>query len=150
MRILIDSDVISAISSPERAEFKIIRRFLDGLPEVPQIHLSMLTILEVEFNIASFKNDKNRAIQRSNLEVFKDHFEIVQITFKTAETYGKLKQAFKEKTGISKVPLKKHNIDIALASTAIAYDFILVGQDRIYSEHLKTLDARLKHMSWFA
>ena len=73
MKLLIDSDVVSALSSPEFPEYQRIQQFFNQY-HTAKIHLSILTVFEVEFNIASFKSDKHRQQQRDNLNVFKNAF----------------------------------------------------------------------------
>ena len=147
MKLLIDSDVVSALSSPEFPEYQLIQQFFNQY-HTAKIHLSILTVFEVEFNIASFKSDKHRQQQRDNLNVFKNAFGHVDLCFDSATQYGQLKHTFRTRTGTSKSALKRHNIDIALASVAIANDMTLVSEDKIYQEHLQPLDSRLKHLYW--
>jgi len=58
-----------------------------------------------------------------------------------------LKIAYKNHTGISKKDAKKNDIDLLIASTAIALDATLVSNDRIFKT-LSEIDSRLKYENW--
>lgn len=148
MKLLIDSDVISALSSPERPEFQTVQAFFNSFGGKAKIWLSMITVMEIQYNISDIAGQPEKSRLCANLEVFKHKFDITNISFESAEIYGDLKYNFKQRTGISSKALKRHNIDIALASVAIANDMTLVSQDKIYRDHLQHLDARLKHLYW--
>lgn len=148
MKILIDSDVISALSSPEREEYQQIRRFISSMDEAPYIYLSMLTVFEIEFNIASFKNESDRDSMRKSFNAMVEHFNVLNIDLNSARIYGEMKQCLRERTGINKNALKRHNIDIALASVAIANDCTVISRDKIYAEHLQKIDVRLQYQQW--
>jgi len=61
--------------------------------------------------------------------------------------YGDLKARLKSKTGIRKA-IKKHNIDIMLAATALDYNCVLVAKDGIYKDHLMLLNRQLMVEDW--
>lgn len=148
MKLLIDSDVIGALSNPEKAEFQTVQGFFNGFGGKAKIWLSMLTVMEMQYNIADIADPLEKTKLQGNLEVFKQSFDVINLSFESAQIYGDLKHRYKKKTGINQKALKRHNIDIALASIAIANDMTLVSQDKIYQEHLQTVDARLKHLYW--
>lgn len=148
MNFLIDSDVVSALSNPKSLECREAISFLHSFSHPPVLHLSMITVLEVEFNIASFKDKDNKKVMRNVLEDLKSDFNILNLDFNQARIYGELKQGMRNRTGINKNALKRHNIDIALASVAIANDCTLISRDKIYSEHLQVINPDLKHQIW--
>ncbi|MCK5535281.1 MAG: hypothetical protein KAI79_00565 [Bacteroidales bacterium] len=57
-----------------------------------------------------------------------------------ATYYGALKYGFQKSTGINRKAIKKHNIDIMIAATALDYDCILVAKDGIYNDHLALIN----------
>jgi predicted nucleic acid-binding protein len=150
MNILIDSDVVSAFTGSDEVKYQTIQTYFSRFKEPPTIFLSMLTIYEMEYSLAAFieeKQEEKRQVQK-NFELFKETLPNLNLSFESARIYGQLKHQFRQKTGIPKKALKRHNIDIALASIAIAHDCLLVSQDGIYADHLQPLDARLKYQNW--
>lgn len=147
MKYIFDSDAITAfIKADEEDENDIFLNFMETF-ENPEFYISILTIYEYEFGISALKGDDKEKESRI-LDDILDLFEIIPLTRKDAKIYGELKQGFKKKTGINKNALKRHNIDIALASVAIANDYILVAQDSIYSDHLQVINPKLQHLNW--
>jgi len=74
-------------------------------------------------------------------------FYVIPLDIKEMEIYADLKIAYKNYTGISKKDAKKNDIDLLIASTAIALDAILVSNDRIFKT-LSEIDTRLKYENW--
>lgn len=52
----------------------------------------------------------------------------------TAPIFGELKSRLKREKQLSRRAMRKHNIDIMLASTAIGASATLIGMDRIYHD----------------
>ncbi len=48
--------------------------------------------------------------------------------------FGKIKKSIKDLKGLNKENLKKHNIDLMLAASAISESCILVSADKIYQD----------------
>ena len=44
------------------------------------------------------------------------------------------KATYRKDTGIQKKPLKKHDVDFILSSTAVEYDLIIVSNDTIFQK----------------
>jgi len=53
---------------------------------------------------------------------------------KGGEIFGQIRSEFQKKTGISDSALKKHTIDMILASEAICHGMIFVYNDKIYEK----------------
>lgn len=148
MKYILDSDAISTLINPESTDKEAIHQLFLSLGEKAVLSLSILTIYEFEFSIASCADSgKKERIQRV-LSELKAQFSIVSLGFDDATVYGNLKARFREKTGMNQNSLKRHNLDIALASVAIANDCIIISKDKIYKEHLQSIDSRLQCLSW--
>jgi len=78
----------------------------------------------------------------------KESFTILPISSTGAKVFGEIKKAYKDHRQItSKETMKKLNIDIILASTAIVESCILVSPDNIYSV-LAKLRKGFKYENW--
>jgi predicted nucleic acid-binding protein len=51
---------------------------------------------------------------------------------KGAEIYGEIKILYEKHTGIGKKEIKRHTVDLILASTAIDANAVIVSDDRIF------------------
>lgn len=148
MKYILDSDAISTLTNPESPDKETIHQLFLSLGERSVISLSILTIYEFEFSIASCTDSKKRERIQQVLTELKKQFSIINLGFEDATIYGNLKARLREKTGMNQNALKRHNLDIALASIAIANDCIIISKDKIYKEHLQAIDNRLQSLSW--
>lgn len=146
MRYIFDSDAITALLRPTIQDNARIYDFIAGLDD-PEFFLSILTIYEFEYNIACAPDDQKEQI-RLSLEVVYSQFEVLNLGRNDAQVYGRLKEGFRQKTGINKNALKRHSIDITLAGVAIANNCILISNDKIYSHHLQAIEPRLQTVQW--
>lgn len=148
MKIILDSDFISGLSNPSSDNYKQAIAFINTLPEDTEICVSILTIYEVQFGKFLDSNIERKERVEKTLQKIRDSFTILNLSFEDSEIYGLLKCRFKEKTGMNQDALKRHNIDISLASVAIANDCIVVSRDKIYTKHLQELNNRLQCKKW--
>jgi len=148
MNYILDSDAISILTNPDSEDGELIRQLFLSLGEKAILSISILTVYEFEFGIASCSDgDKKARIQRVLTEL-KTQFSLVNLGFEDATIYVNLKAKLREKTGMNQNSLKRHNLDIALASVAIANSHIIISKDKIYKEHLQIIDTRLQCLSW--
>jgi len=148
MKYLLDSDALSILTNPNSESRANMEKYLFSLGEKTVIYLCYLTVYEFEFSISSCSNlDTKERINKSLTEI-KDYFSFINLGFEDAKIYGELKAGFRKKTGINQKSLKRHNLDIALASIAIANNCIIVSKDKIYKDHLQKIDNRLQCESW--
>ena len=66
---------------------------------------------------------------------------------KEIDIFANLKTKYKKATGINKNAIKRHNLDLLIASTAIAMDAIIVSDDGIF-EKLMEIEPLLKYENW--
>ena len=66
-----------------------------------------------------------------------DFDAILPVELETASIYGELKAVIKSTKNLDRKEMRKHNIDIILASAAIQADSILIGMDTIYQDIAK-------------
>lgn len=148
MQYLLDSDAVTALTNPTSQDGVHIQKYFASLGRKSVISLCILTIYEFEFSVASCSDEDKKSRIQQSLDSLKKSFSIVGLGFEDAKVYGKLKAGFREKTGINQNALKRHNLDIALASVAIANNCVIVSRDAIYKNHLQKIDSRLLCDNW--
>jgi predicted nucleic acid-binding protein len=148
MKILLDSDFLSALGNPHTDIHKQAIQYIAKFPEDTLLCVSLLTIYEMQYGIAKDTDKDRKERVRELITNIKNTFSMINLSFSDAEIYGEIKNHFEKKTGMNQKEIKKHNIDIALASVAIANNCILVSRDKIYTQHLQKIDTRLKCQNW--
>jgi predicted nucleic acid-binding protein len=148
MKYLLDTDNINAIFDDRSPFFDIARSHLINLSRTDKIYISILSLYELEFSVSN-TNDKVLINKIKELiSELKRIFEVLPLSLNGSEIYGSLKSGLQRKTGINRKAIKKHSIDIMIASTAIDSGCILVARDHIYKNHLASLDDRLVVEDW--
>lgn len=121
---------------------------IEKLAKNDQVCLSIISLYELNYSLSNTKDtEKKRKIEKVILWC-KNYFEILPLTLSGSEIYGELKTQFRQHTGINRKAIKKHNIDLIIASTAIDTECTLVARDYIYKNHLVKLDDRLIVEDW--
>lgn len=78
-------------------------------------------------------NPAHQVFFRATLKKIREDFQVVPVTEKGAYFYGEFKTFLRNTMNINRENIKKHNIDIMLASTARAGDYVLVSADTIFA-----------------
>jgi len=148
MKYLLDSDTITAVFDPKSIFFEIAKKHLAQLNEEDEIYISILSIYELEFSLYNAKDNIIKNKIKNLIADLKDIVNILPLSPEAASYYGALKSGFQKSTGINRKAIKKHNIDIMIAATALDYDCILVAKDGIYNDHLALINKQLKIEDW--
>ncbi len=69
------------------------------------------------------------------------------VDVKLAPVFGELKARLANDKNASRKAMRRHNIDILLASSAIVCEAILIGMDQIYAE-IAQLDSNFRCENW--
>lgn len=146
MNYLIDSNVISELYNTASIHHANIVKELNSLNNNDRVSISILSLYELEYAYCNAPIEKSQIIKNDIIHL-KNNFDIVPLSISSAEIFGRLKKQFKDGLMINKENIKKHNIDIILASQAIDNQNILVSADKIY-QTLKKLDNTLKVEDW--
>jgi predicted nucleic acid-binding protein len=109
--------------------------------------LSVLTLYELEYSIHSFIDERKKQEAVLSLKALKDSLDIIGLSADDAAIYGELKAGYKKHTGMNRKAIRKHNLDIGLASLAITHDFTVISGDSIYLTLQKVLP-RLRYENW--
>jgi predicted nucleic acid-binding protein len=147
MQYLLDTNIVSYLLDNKTEFHKKVTEKLAQLSHESKIYLSVMSLYEVEYGIASAKKDSDRKKYKSAKDLILNFFEILPSTKKETQTFGILKSTYQKKTGINKKALARHNVDFIIASTAIENKAILVSNDHIFFELQKNY-ASLKIENW--
>jgi len=93
------------------------------------------------------QNDSQKNEISKNIVLIQKFCEIVPLDLKEMELYADLKVLYKKHTGINKKSMKKNDLDILIASTAIAENAILISDDGIF-EKLSEIEPKFKWENW--
>jgi len=132
----------------------------DSFNESVKIYVSILSIFEMEYGAAHATVPSLVKEARTALEFLKTQnemkpamIEILPLTIKQAEIFGKIKEQFqkkKEEMGekIGKSTLPKHNIDLMIAATAIEFGATLVSHDKKMFEVIQNICTDFNWEDW--
>ncbi len=145
MNYILDTNIISTLVIEPRSG--LINARLNTLSNDDILSISVLTLYEETYGIKNTKDKQRQKRFQTNIDFIKKYFNIIPLGLKEAEIYAELKVAYKNYTGINQKTMKKNDIDLLIASSAIANNSILVSNDKIF-ELLSTLDTRLYYENW--
>jgi predicted nucleic acid-binding protein len=146
MKYLFDSNTVSDLYDTKSNHHISITEKISSLGDTDSISISIVTLYELEYAYCNAPDNKKEII-RNDINHLKSHFEIVPLSLVSSGMFGLLKKKFKDSRMISKENIKKHNIDIMLASCAICENYILISADGIYQD-LKQFSDRLYLENW--
>ena len=148
MKFLFDTDTLSFFYDASRMpEHQNLRQHVASLNEDDAIQVSVLTLCEFEYSYFAAPPEKKPFI-RNTISKIKASFEILPLTYQIAPIYGEIKSLLKSSKGRKPQEMKKYNVDMLIASTAIAESSIVIGADAIYVE-LTALSPRFQYQNWF-
>ena len=147
MRYLLDTDTVSLSydASREPEHSRILRR-LSLLREFDILLVSVLSLYELEYSFENAPPDKVSKI-RGTIEDLKRELEVAGLKMESSSLFGQLKANLRRKTNTGSQQMKKHNIDLMIASTAIAEGAVLISADSIYPK-LAEIEPRLRYENW--
>ncbi|MBF0551099.1 MAG: PIN domain-containing protein [Deltaproteobacteria bacterium] len=144
-KYLLDTNIISYLTDSNSPFCQAIRGKIDSMPDQDEILISVLTLYEHHYGIAKAKaTSYNNPALIDRLKItdntILDIFTVIPLPVKGAEQFGELKNAYRAKMeqATTKKELVKNlervNIDLMLASSAIAENAIFVSNDEIFEE----------------
>ncbi len=148
MKYLLDLDIVSALFGTDSPFYNKAVSEIKKLSPQDDLCLSVLTIYELKYSLSNTKDQHQKKQIIDMISWCKSFFEILPLTVSGADFYGELKAGFREKTGINKKAIKRHNIDMMIASTALDYQCVLVARDHIYKDHLVSVIPELTVEDW--
>ena len=146
MKYLLDSNIVSEFYDKFSAGYPKISQKLSSLADADSVYISILTLYELEYGWANAPDEKKAVIKQKIAEAQQD-FEILPLSPRGAQLFGVLKKAIKDSRSLTKENIKKYNIDVMMAATAITESCILVSADTVYTE-IQRLNSELKLGIW--
>ncbi|MBF0555853.1 MAG: PIN domain-containing protein [Nitrospirae bacterium] len=145
-KYLLDTNILVYLEMKYIPNHEAIEKQMAALDDEDEIYVSILAIYEMYYG-ASRCTPENRPRMLAMIKSVKKKFIILLLQEEGAEVYGGLKTIYKEKTGIGKKEITKHNIDFILAASAVTAKAILVSNDGIFQDIQKT-DPILRLENW--
>jgi predicted nucleic acid-binding protein len=146
MNYLLDSNAVSDFYDKNSTNYPKILTHIAQLKNTDKIAISILTIYELEYGLANAPEHKKTVIEQKIMEAQED-FTVLPLSRNAARAFGNFKKAIKDNKMLNKENIKKHNIDLMIAATAVTENYTLVSADAIYSE-IAAFDGRLKLQNW--
>ncbi len=142
MNYILDTNIVSVIGTNEK-----VNENLSKLKNTDKVYVSILTIYEAQYGLENTNDLVKKKEIKANINLIKKYFDIIPLDLKEAEYYSQLKVKYKDYTGINRNSVKKNDIDLLIASSAISKNAILVSNDKIF-ETLAKLNTNLKYKNW--
>ena len=135
MKYLFDSDAISLLYNNDREEKSRIVSKFRSLSGLESLYVSILTLFELEYSIANTTNKFKQSELRNMIEHLKHNsfFSILSVNPEIAYQFGILKAILNKTENISRENIKKYNIDLIIAGTALHEKCTIISGDAIYS-----------------
>ena len=110
---------------------------------------SVLTLYELEYSFANCSDPTTQTAIRQTIKFLHEDLDgLLTIQEQGAPLYGNLKAQLKQTAKLSRKVLQRHNIDLMLASTAIAESCVLVSGDQIHAR-LQPLHPTFRWECWW-
>lgn len=146
-KYLLDTNIISYLRDINSIYYDAISQKLLSISEEDELCISVLSLYEIEFGVALANTNKAKTLLQETRMLAESYFQVLPISVKGAEEFGKLKADYLNKIGIKKQIAKRNDIDFVLASIAIAENAILISHDGIFEE-LGKINSNLKYENW--
>ncbi len=144
---LLDTDIVSYGGDDQSLYYTSIIQNLKKLSSTDKIYLSDLSVYEYKAGLYLL-DDKERARILKGFNNIMRYINILPLNpDKGGKIFGEIRSEYKKRTGINNKALKKHTVDMILASEAICNDMILVYNDKIH-ETIAAMRADFKIEKW--
>ena len=145
-RYLLDTNIISYLQTDGKLSTKILNR-LQSLSQEDEVSVSIIVLYELAYGQGDLSDTTQAEAVRQGIEFIKEYLMIVPLDTKEVDVFAEIKMRYKHATGITSNALKRHNLDLLIASTAIATNATLVSNDMIFKQ-LSKIDPRLRYENW--
>ncbi len=136
MDYLFDTDTLNFFYKKSLPQHEAILKNILNLNDADSLKTTVLNICELEYSLKLAPQNKQTEI-KTLLQKVKHQFCVCSLTLKTASVYGELKASLKITKNVNSKQMKKHNIDILIASIGLAENAIVVSSDSIYRDIAK-------------
>lgn len=147
MKYLFDTDAVSFFYDATRIPGHLhLKNRVSNLQDEDVLQISVLPLYEFEYSFSNAHPEQQKHI-RNTIRKIEQTFEIIPLKRTFAPIYGDMKSRLKRSKGRKSQEMKKYNIDLMIASTAIEESSVVVGSDRIYEE-ISELSPRFRFQNW--
>jgi predicted nucleic acid-binding protein len=146
-KYLIDTNIVSLLGGKETAESRKIHNKFYQLKDDDVVMVSVVTLYEMMYGLKHSQNNRQQDEIRKNIEFVQKYFEIIPLDLREMELFADMKVRYKKTTGIGQKAMKKNDLDMLIASTAMAEDATLVSNDRIFAT-LMEIESRFRWENW--
>ncbi len=146
MAYLLDSNTISDLYDTKTTHHAMILAHFRALTNQEQVAISVLSLYELEYGWANAPDEKKPAIRQMIIDAQTD-FIVHPLSASGATVFGTLKKRIKDVRSPSKENMKKFNVDLMVAATAMTLQCRLVSADRVYQE-LRRYQPSLQIEDW--
>lgn len=147
MDYIFDTDAIVAFYDDSNNEKHIsIHSKLFSLSENDNVYISVLTLYEYHYSLSNSNSETKEKIF-DTIESIKNDFPTLPISNVGAPIFGEIKERYKREAGIKRENIKKFNIDLIIASTAIVNSCTVISNDKVY-KRLSSIYSDLKTESF--
>jgi len=146
-KYVLDSDMIWILYDDTRKEFyRMLHAHLATLHDDDILQTSVLVLYELQYSLFNAPEDKKTQIKAAIEHITRD-FVIVPVDLLAAPLFGEIKAHLKREKNLNRKEMRKHNIDIVLASTAISTSSILISADSIYDD-IQRFYSTFRRINW--
>jgi len=146
-KYILDTNIASLLGSQETEENQKIYEKFYQLEDDDVVMVSIITLYEAYYGLKHSQDKKQQREIEQNIEFLQKYFEIIPLDLREMELFAELKVLYKKSTGINKKAMKKNDLDILIASTAMAENATLISDDGIF-EKLSQIEPNFKWENW--
>ncbi len=146
-KYILDTNIASLLGSEETQENRKIYEKFYQLDDEDVVMVSIVTLYEATYGLKHSEDEEQQEEIRQNIAYIRKYFEIIPLDLREMELFADLKVLYKKKTGINKKAMKKNDLDILIASTAMAENATLISDDSIF-EKLSEIEPKFKWENW--
>ena len=109
--------------------------------------VSIIVLYELVYGLNNISDEEQKKGANQGINFIKNYLSVIPLDMKEVEIFAKLKTKYKQSTGINRNAINRHNLDLLIASTAMATNSIIVSNNRIF-EKLVEIEPKLKYENW--
>ena len=145
-RYLLDTNIVSDLQTDTEAGAKILNR-LKHLNRDDEVCVSIVVLYELTYGLHNLVDETQKEAVQQGIAFIKEYLTIVPLDLKEVDIFAQLKIRYKQATGITKNAIKRHNLDLLIASTALAINAVIVSDDALFGK-LTKIEPTLKYENW--
>jgi predicted nucleic acid-binding protein len=146
-KYILDTNIASLLGSKETKDNRKIYEKFYQLNDEDVVMVSIVTLYEATYGLKHSEDEEQQEEIRQNIAYIRKYFEIIPLDLREMELFADLKVLYKKKTGINKKAMKKNDLDILIASTAMAKSATLISDDGIFKK-LSEIEPKFKWENW--